>query len=176
MFLENISVEKVSLLTPLRQFQDIKNYFNACLEKNLYKFIPRKKPILDEEIEELWIPSINKNLSYHAIYEGRVVGSATVFSDVNSTGYELASKRKEGALGLTVDKRLKFNSQIEMILIEQLIKDSVYFYDVIPVEDSNLRNIYRSFNLLEQPMKKDSFKSLGLSGDAIKFTYVIKDF
>jgi len=95
----------IEILTPEgipEDFAQVMKYFNEALKIKRYTFIPRKTPITIEEIKNLWVPSIDKNISYVADLNGTIIGSATPFFNVNSTAYEHAAERKPGEIGLTV--------------------------------------------------------------------------
>jgi L-amino acid N-acyltransferase YncA len=86
-----------------KDFSDVMNYFNEGLKNNSYPWIPRKKPISSDEIRNLWLPSLNRNICYVAELNGRIIGCATILYDKNSSAYEHSDVRKSGELSATID-------------------------------------------------------------------------
>jgi hypothetical protein len=101
-------------------FADIRNYFNKALKTNSLPWIPRKTPITNDEIKNLWVPSIKNNITFHAELNKRVVGSITVFYKKDSTAYENASEREIGDIGYTSDPEEDYEP-IAKSLFETLI-------------------------------------------------------
>lgn len=165
-----LSTYLVDINTPRDSFLQVMNFANKCFKKKLDPFMPRTKVITENEIDKLWIPSISKNTTYHALYDNRIVGSATVFGDVNSTAYEHANVRESFPLGMMVDKRLDFSNKIEYFLIKAINESKIPFHDIIPIEDKDLSATYRFFLLSEEYLFAKRFKDIGLSGDCIKFS------
>ena len=84
-----------------KDFADVKTYFNKALKECTLSWIPRKTPITDDEIKNLWIPTLETNITLVAELQGKVAGQVTVFYDTKSTGYEHAEQRVIGNIGLT---------------------------------------------------------------------------
>ena len=112
----NLLVNKIP-----KDFAEVKDYFNHALENNTLFWIPRKNPISDKEIKELWIPTININITLVAELEGKVVGQATVFYDSDSTAYEHAKQRLQGDIGLTAKPEIY--SKVIKKLIPEIVKE-----------------------------------------------------
>lgn len=159
--------------TPRTSFLEVMSFVNFCISNKLYPFIPRKTLVTENEIDSLWIPSIPQNTTFHAVYDNKIVGSATVFGNINSTAYKHAEKRDRYPLGMMVDNRLDFSNKIEYFLIKAINDSKIPFYDVIPVEDKDLTATYRFFLLSEEYSFDQRFKDIGLSGDCIKFSRLI---
>lgn len=84
-----------------RDFAQVKDYFNRALQRGTLPWVPRKTPITDDEINKLWIPSLETNINLVAESLREVVGQVTVFYDTKSTAYEHSAQRFPGNIGLT---------------------------------------------------------------------------
>lgn len=101
----NIRKSNLKELTSQRipkDFAGKMKYFNEGLEKKCYPYIPRKNPITVEEIKKLWIPYAENNIDFIAETNGKIIGSATIFYDLNATAYKEASLRKPGEIGMAI--------------------------------------------------------------------------
>jgi len=85
-----------------KDFDQIMRYFNKGLREGGFPFIPRKTPISTKEIKELWVPSLETNVSLIGEFDGKVIGSVTAFYNLSSTAYNDADEREIGEVGLTV--------------------------------------------------------------------------
>ena len=104
-----------------KDFADVKTYFNKALKENTLPWIPRKNQITDDEIKQLWIPTLETNITLVAELEGKVAGQVTVFYDTESTGYEHAKQRVIGDIGFTA--RPDVYKQVINPLISSLVDE-----------------------------------------------------
>ncbi len=105
-----------------KDFYEVMQYFNLGLSKKNYPFIPRKSPIIEEEIINLWVPSLKDNISLVAERNGEVIGSATCFFDIMSSLYEEADKREPGEIGLTVNPAYN-HKEVGKLLVKAIIEE-----------------------------------------------------
>ena len=106
-----------------KDFADVREYFNEGLFDDSQPWIPRKRPITNKEIRELWVPSANTNITYVAELNGQVIGSMTVFYNPGSTAYEHADKRVMGEMsGTTATKidRVEVIKEITPCVVNEL--------------------------------------------------------
>lgn len=125
----NIAVRKPNLeiLTAEgipQDFAQVMEYFNKGLETDSLPFIPRKKPITSEEIKKLWVPSLPHNISLVAEANGKVIGSGTVFYQLDSTAYEHAKERLLGTFGMTVDPQHDYQ-QVGLGILTEIVRELI---------------------------------------------------
>jgi hypothetical protein len=77
-----------------KDFLQVMELFNTNLRKGNLRFIPRKTEITEKEIEELWIPYAEKNISYLAFSGKKLVASGTLLIVPQSNQYSLESGRE----------------------------------------------------------------------------------
>ena len=152
-------------------FADIRDYFNEALETNSLPWIPRKTIITNDEIKNLWIPSLKTNITLHAELNSRVVGSGTVFYDTKSTGYEHTGQRVPGNFGFTADPKYYFLTFRKMMpfLVEKLKKQNKTAIFTSAIESPAIKimeNLGYKGKLLEN---QDRYKQAGLSGKIMEY-------
>jgi glycerophosphoryl diester phosphodiesterase len=104
-----------------KDFAEVKTYFNKALKDNTLSWIPRKNKITNNEIKNLWIPTLETNITLVAELEGKTVGQITVFYDTKSTGYEHAEQRVRGNIGFSA--RPDVYKQVIKLLVPELIDE-----------------------------------------------------
>jgi hypothetical protein len=154
-----------------KDFAETKDYFNKALEKNQLSWIPRKTPITDKEIIDLWIPSLKTNITRVAEVDGKVVGQVTVFYDTKTTSYEHANQREPGNIGFTV--KPDFYEKVTLELIKGLVKElkeqdkkAVWTTAIESPGNKLMQELGYKPNILEN---QDRYKQAGLSGKVCEY-------
>lgn len=166
-----------------RDFYDVMSYFNRGIAlcggdvPVCYRYMPRKKPITLEEIRTLWVPNMNVNLCLVAELGGRVVGSANVLFNRESTGYEHKEVRAKsgGDLALTISPEIDYVSIAEPLvikIIEDLRRQNRMATLTTPVEFGEDIRLFERLTRKKGKILEEEFehyRGIGLSGKAVKF-------
>jgi hypothetical protein len=155
-------------------FAAVRDYFNLGIAnlEGVYRFVPRRTPITNEEIRQKWIPSADKNISLVAELNGKVVGSITAFGDLDSTAYEHRKERPPFAVGETVDPRQDYLAVIEPLiggLAAELEGASRRGIVMLPIEDDMSINLMKRLCYRGVPAEHKPYREIGLSGQALQF-------
>ncbi len=158
-----------------KDFADVQNYFNTAIKENQMPWIPRKELITDEEIMNLWIPSLKTNITLVAALkyskEELVVGQTTVFYDPHSSAYEHANKRVPGNIGFSV------NPQCYRLIAARLIiglKNELITQDKKAVWTTALESpgneIMQKLGYTPKTLEnQERYKKVGLSGRVCEY-------
>lgn len=155
-----------------KSFADIKKYFNKAIQENTIPWIPRKTPITNKEIRELWIPSLNTNITLHAKLNGKVVGSLTVFYSPKSSSYKYASERIIGNIGMSINPQEDYDA-ITTKLIQELIKilknqKKIAIWSI--AKESSANKILKELGYKKKLIKNQKrYMQIGLSGDIFEY-------
>jgi len=147
--------------------KDVMDYFNKSLKENPIPWIPRKNPITIEEIKNLWMPSMERNITFLAEDLGKIMGSLTIFYDLKSTGYKHKLKRKPGALNLTIDPNYNY-FEISLMLIKRAIKELKKMGKTAYVKGAKESPVKEIMETLGYKLRKSTskvHKNNNLSGD-----------
>ena len=145
-------------------------FVNYGINNELFPYMPRRTLIDEEEIDDLWIPSIKNNVTYHVVDDKRIIASATVLRDVHSNKYEHANKRPTNSLGIVISPEYQDEQSIRSLIIRTLFSERIPFTTLIPVEDKSTIKTYRQFSMLEEEVFREEYKSISLSGNCIRCT------
>lgn len=176
--LENLTKEGIP-----KDFADVRDYFNKALENGTLPLIPRKTPITNEEILERWIPSLKTNISLVAEKNNKVIGSATVFYDTNSSDPKFSDFRKPGELNSTVDpsenRYIYYLTTKEMIkgIKQELIKmegiENVYLpgfaHCYVPVENILANKVFEQLGYKGKEEFLERYKTGKISGKVFRY-------
>jgi len=154
-----------------KDFAEVRDYFNQALENNALPWIPRKTPITNKEIKELWIPTINTNITLVVELERKVVGQVTVFYDSDSTAYEHAKQRLQGDIGLTAKPEIY--SEVVEKLIPEIVKELQKKEKTAKwtlAKESPANKILLKLGYQAKILKNvERYKQVGLSGDVFEY-------
>ena len=154
-----------------KDFADTKDYFNKALDEDKLPWIPRKKPITDEEIKKLWVPSLEQNICLVAELDERVVGQLTVLYDPKSNLYEHRDQRKPGNIGFAADPKF-YTSVLEKIVpklvseLKQQGKTAVWTMSKESPANQVLKKLGYEAKVLEN---QERYKEAGLSGKVCEY-------
>jgi len=157
-----------------KDFADIMRYFNKGLKSKAFPYIPRKNEITSEEIKTSWVPSTIKNITILAEDNGKIIGSATVFYDPKSSGYENSSEREAGHVGMTVDPSFNYTTIGEALMkkiISKLSDAKKQAIDHIDVDFKEGNLIMQKLKIKGKEIFSQRYKDAGLSGKVIEYKF-----
>lgn len=162
-----------------QDFAEVMEFFNRGLqsadEKTMYRFITRKVQITPDEIAKRWVPSVPQNITLlvEDVGLGKIVSSATVFYDVNSTAYEQAAQRKPGEVGLTIDPEYQYHTIAKLLIariareLEDTDKTATIHTDIDFKEELLVMRLLQFKGKLIENYER--YKKAGLSGKVYEF-------
>lgn len=154
-----------------KDFAEVRDYFNRALTEGTLPWIPRKTPITDKEITELWMPSLKTNICLVAELNGKIVGSAVVLYDPKSNEYEHKEKRVPGNIGSTA--KPKVYKQVIGRLLPEIIgelkkQDKTAIWNL--AEESPANGIMSGLGYLPKILENVTrYKQTGLSGKVFEY-------
>lgn len=162
--LQDLNESKIS-----QDFINSMNLFNTLLENGKLPYCPRKSPITEEEVKDLWMPSTDKNITCLAYDNGDLVASGTLLVAEDSNEYSKQTQR-----GL--EYALTFNpeypeaaKQVTQSVLEEAKQKGLEFITHVSIENEAENKIMQELGLKREEVDSKRYKEAGLNPSVYKY-------